>query len=352
MNTLNMNQITALMKRFPPFELSYETISHKKVSNEYQVTLAIPYGKKAFLWFSFYRDKNVCFCMELNREKKVTVMKIINMSHISNTIAYGTILYGSICELEEKGDFFVIEDVIYSEGVFLAKQPFSEKLGFLQNLMSNHPETFVENQELPIVCPVMWSITGDDPDHVPDMWLEQIPYQIHHLQHRSLHTIVPYINIPMSRSILPSVSKSGLPSGIEEFLFIPPQLPHFHYGKPQYNMTTVFEVKADLQNDIYHLYAFGKGSERVYCGIAYIPSVKTSFYMNHLFRNIKENQNLDALEESDDEDDFQDTRIDKYVDLKKEIPIECFFHSKFKRWVPLKVAEGARGKIVHIRQLC
>jgi hypothetical protein len=352
MNTLNMNQITTIMKRFPSFELSYETISHKKVSNEYQATLAIPYGKKAFLWFSFYRDKNVCFCMELNREKKVTIMKVINMSHIPNNIAYGTILYGSICEIEEKGDFFVIEDVIYSEGVFLAKQQFSEKLGFLTNLMNNYPELFVENQELPIVCPVMWSITEENPDRVPHSWLERIPYQIHHLQHRSLTSIVPYINIPMARSVLPPLSKSGLPSGSEEFLFIPPQLPHFHFGKPQYNMATVFVVKADLQNDIYHLYAFGKGAERVYCGIAYIPSVKTSFFMNHLFRDIKENRNLDALEESDDEDDFQDMRIDKYVDLKKEIPIECLFHSKFKRWVPLKVAEGARGKIVHIRQLC
>jgi len=343
-----MNQITAIMKRFPTFELSYETISHKKVSTEYQVTLAIPYGRKAFMWFTFHRDNNVCFCMELNREKKVSSMKIMNISPVPNTLAYGTILYGSICEIEEKGDFFVTEDILYSEGVFLAKQSVSEKLGFLKTLMDQYPELFVENPDLPIVCPVMWSIS----DRVPDAWSERIPYQIHHLQHRSLHTIVPYINIPMSRSVLPSISKSGLPDGIEEFLFIPPQLPRFHFGKPQFNMTTVFEVKADLQNDIYHLYAFGKGSERVYCGIAYIPSVKTSFFMNHLFRNIKENRNLDALEESDDEDDFQDVRIDKYVDLKKTISVECTFHSKFKRWVPLKVAEGARGKIVHIRQLC
>lgn len=352
MNTLTMNQITAIMKRFPTFELSYETISHKKVSTEYQVTMAIPYGRKAFMWFTFYRDNNVCFCMELNREKKVSSMKTLNVSYIPTKLAYGTILYGSICEIENKGEFFIIEDIMYSEGIFLAKQPVYEKLGFLKNLMDQYRELFVENSELPIVCPVMWSIVEENPDHVPHAWSERIPYQIHHLQHRSLHTIVPYLNIPMSRSILPPVSKTGLPVGIEDFLFIPPQLPRFHYGKPQFNMTTVFEVKADLQNDIYHLYAFGKGSERVYCGIAYIPNVKTSFFMNHLFRNIKENRNLDALEESDDEDDFQDMRIDKYVDLKKTVSLECIFHSKFKRWVPLKVAEGARGKIVHIRQLC
>ena len=58
--------------------------------------------------------------------------------------------------------------------------------------------------------------------------------------------------------------------------------------------------------------------------------------MNSLFRNIKENRNLDAIEESDDEDDFYDMRMDKYVDLTKEIRMECVYHSKFRRWIPYK----------------
>ena len=35
--------------------------------------------------------------------------------------------------------------------------------------------------------------------------------------------------------------------------------------------------------------------------------------MNTLFRNIKENQNLDALEESDDEEEFENISLDKFV---------------------------------------
>ena len=49
---LSQNQISQLMNRFPEFELSYETISHKKVSPLYNICLAIPTGKKCFTWFT------------------------------------------------------------------------------------------------------------------------------------------------------------------------------------------------------------------------------------------------------------------------------------------------------------
>ena len=161
--------------------------------------------------------------------------------------------------------------------------------------------------------------------------------------------ICSYVNFPWSKTLMPSLSKN-IPIIPDNLLFIPPALPRFHFSKPQYKMKTVFEIKADLQNDIYHLYAFGKGSERIYCGIAYIPNYKISAMMNNVYRNIKENKNLDYLEESDDEDDFQDLRVDKYVDLNKKVAIECEFHHKFRRWVPVRQIHG-RGQIVHIRQL-
>ena len=62
--------------------------------------------------------------------------------------------------------------------------------------------------------------------------------------------------------------------------------------------------------------------------------------MNSLFRNIKENTCLDTLEESDDEDMFENINLDKYVDLDKEICMECAFNSKFKMWVPKNVSKN------------
>ena len=59
--------------------------------------------------------------------------------------------------------------------------------------------------------------------------------------------------------------------------------------------------------------------------------------MNTLFRNIKENNNLDALEESDSEEEFENENIDKFVYLDKSYLMLCKFHQKFKKWVPIKV---------------
>jgi hypothetical protein len=111
------------------------------------------------------------------------------------------------------------------------------------------------------------------------------------------------------------------------------------YGKPQYRFPTVFRVIADVQYDIYHLYACGPNTQSpntaqntyrkpstrnfVYYDVAYIPNYEKSVFMNGLFRNIRENRNLDYIEESDEDEDFENTREDKYVDLTKELYIEC-----------------------------
>jgi hypothetical protein len=119
--------------------------------------------------------------------------------------------------------------------------------------------------------------------------------------------------------------------------------------KSQYKLPTVFLVTADIQFDIYHLYAYGKGSQQIYYNIAYIPSYHSSCMMNSIFRKIKENTSLDAIEESDDEEDFEDIREDKYVDLQKTVQMECIYLSKFKKWVPKRLVQGQ--KIVHISLL-
>ena len=61
--------------------------------------------------------------------------------------------------------------------------------------------------------------------------------------------------------------------------------------------------------------------------------------MNTLFRTIKENENLDFLEESDDEEEFENISEDKFVNLEKKINILCVYNSKFKSWVPLEALE-------------
>ena len=62
--------------------------------------------------------------------------------------------------------------------------------------------------------------------------------------------------------------------------------------------------------------------------------------MNSLFRNIKENDNLDLLEESDDEEEFENVNIDKYVDTTKQLMMTCKFSHKFKSWIPINYVKN------------
>lgn len=377
---LDQNQINDIMQRFPSFELSYETVSHKKVSPDYKTCLAIPYGKKAFLWFTFFRDQNVCFLMELGRDKKKTIsrVQVIDVD-MPTKLAYGTVFYGSLTMSSDQSKFpvFVIEDVPFFQGIPLAKSTFAEKLGFLNQFFETHGPYVCQN--MAITLPVMWAVVQDCSETIPvipSSWQNHIPYSIHHFQYRALTTILPLINVPNNHPIMSangsngsngpknSMTKQSTNSTLAKqapvfaenpaCYFVPPALPRFDFSKPQYKQPTMFEVKADIQADIYHLYAFAKGSERVYCGLASIPNCGTSRLMNDLFRKIRENRNLDYIEESDDEEDFQDTRLDKYVDLSKTAVLECVFTQKFRRWLPRRIIPNRadyQGKVVHISRL-
>ena len=113
MSELNTAQINHLSDRFPDFELSYETISHTKVSPAYNVVSAIPVGKKVFLWFTYNHEKDVCYMFELNRDKRITKGKQLNLE-FDMRLAIGTVLYGS-CVVNELNELkaIVIDDILY-----------------------------------------------------------------------------------------------------------------------------------------------------------------------------------------------------------------------------------------------
>jgi hypothetical protein len=72
--------------------------------------------------------------------------------------------------------------------------------------------------------------------------------------------------------------------------------------------------------------------------------------MNKLFRNIKENQNLDALEESDDDEEFENDKEDRFVFLDKSYNMICAYNNKFRKWYPIRIADD-NMVIVNINQL-
>ena len=349
---LSPSELNDLMKRFPIFELSYETVSHKKVSPVYNICLAIPQGKKCYAWFTFIGEKDCCILLELNREKKICKGTIIDID-FKNKLEIGTLLYGTIVENENnEHSFFVIEDIIQFKYIPFKKSNLQEKLGFINEFMKSIPQIFRTKQSIVFALPVMWDVQSqtefDCATTIPDDISKKIPYVTHHIQYRCFTEIKPYLNSVITKKLnFAAVVQET--KKVSNYVFDTIHI-KMDFTKPQYRYPTVFQVTADIQFDIYHMFAFGKNSKPVYYNVAYIPNYKTSVFMNGLFRKIKENSNLDLIEESDDEEEFQNTEEDKYVDIDKVLSIEFVFNPKFKRWVPMRVVDNST-KIVHISKL-
>lgn len=343
-----------LLQRFPStIKLSYETIPHKKVSPNYNLALSIPVGKKAFTWITFYKDKlSACFLMELNRDKVITKVSYVqSFTETKPNYSLGTILYGTLCEnLNDNKQVFIIEDIFYYKGISLITQCFGDKLGYIYKMMTDN----ISNNDISFLLPVLWGSNYkeyyDCPANIPKDIIAKIPYQIHHIQYRCLSVISPYLNVTLSR-----IKNVELDVNLTEKTVLPTneiELKPFYtdVSKRQYRYPTVFRCKPDLQYDVYQLYAFGKNNKLIYYGLPHIPNLETSMMMNKIFRKIRENTNLDYIEESEDEEDFENTDDTKFVFLEKYVNIECVYYSKFKKWIPKRVV-GNHCKVVHIMNL-
>ena len=49
--------------RFPKIELSYEKLLHNKVHSD--LYLGIPTGDKVYIWFTYFKNKDVCVLLTI-----------------------------------------------------------------------------------------------------------------------------------------------------------------------------------------------------------------------------------------------------------------------------------------------
>ena len=114
---------------------------------------------------------------------------------------------------------------------------------------------------------------------------------------------------------------------------VPAPAPMHTFRVPPTQPQRTFMVKPDMQNDIYYVLHNKDDQITERTMIAHIPNYKISVMMNSIFRNIKENRNLDALEESDDEEEIVE-REHHVIDMNKCVRMTCVFNNRFKRWQP------------------
>jgi hypothetical protein len=326
-----------ILNDFPNIKLSYENITHKKVYNS-DVILAIPTGTKCFAWFTTLNDKMVCLIMELTIHKQVTDIKVINAC-FSEQLAYGTILYGTYLYISNN-KFFFIEDIFSYKGDNVERLCWGEKLSKINNMLKKELRQMSYNNSfivfgLPLMCK-----TNEEMERK----FEKITYKIETIQYKLFKRVNNYLfmdynNYIYKKPIEIAVKPAYISKPIEKY-----------NCSIQPKRENVFIIRPDIQDDIYFIYCFNNEFKEEKIGNPHIPDYTCSVMMNKLFRIIKENYNLDALEESDDEDEYENENIDKFVHLNKSLKMVCQFNHKFKKWVPIRVANDD-AKIVTTQEL-
>jgi hypothetical protein len=299
-----------ILSDFPDLKLSYETIVHKKVYN-CDLILAIPSGIKCFAWFTTFNDKYVCILFELenNDKKEIKNIRIINTC-FSKSLCYGTIIYGTYF-YHLNNPFFSIEDIFFYKNRDISRENWNNKFNKMANMIKSDMKQISYNSNFVVFGLPIITRSNEKMDTILN---SDVKYKIHCIQYYQLNKINSYCSLQIDKfNIIADHNE------LKEIERIPKII--------------VLEVKPDIQNDVYNLYC----SDKLSCGTACIPDYKTSVMMNKLFRNIKENEDLDKLEESDDEEEFENPNVDKFVYLDKSFKMKCHYNKKFKKWVPLEV---------------
>ena len=344
------NSMDQILPQFPNIKLCYETIIHNKVS-QYDFCVAIPFGAKCFAWFHMFDGNLTCHVLFLNERRKI--IKIKKFAACFNDSLNGTILYGSIYQ---SSNFFFIENIYYYKGNDLSNLNWYNKLVYINELLSTNLKQVSYNQQfITFVLPCMKVMLED-----LLIQMESLKYKVHNIEFR-VHAkcnAVQKIRIQELSNIykftetrdeiicndkVDKINKYAIHDKVDKIN------KYAIHDKYKYNRDLVFKVKPDIQNDLYYLFCC-KDGEYIEYDYACIPDYKTSVFMNGLFRNIKENINLDALEESDDDDEFENEKVDKFVNLDKSYNMICSHNRKFNKWVPVKIADN-KNKVVNYKDL-
>jgi hypothetical protein len=278
------------VQNFPSFEFSYDIHTHKNVPDA-NVVFAIPEGDKCLVWFTKNEFQHCCLLLALTKEKRIeSINKIPDVRFdVSLTNGYGTIVEGILFHLNGVR-YFCLEDIYFYAGQSLVEKNYITKLQKIKDL------------------------------------LDKGIYQ------KSFSGDFIIFGLPIMSNTLTNLLKHCPPYAVDMI--------KFRFWKSKKICSLKYQVKRkqcvmkicpDIDHDIYHVYSLENNQ---YCDIAAIPNYQTSLMMNQLFRKIK---HFDKFEESDDEEDFQDCREDKYVMLDKSYEMVCVFNPKFKKWQPISV---------------
>lgn len=300
--------LAATLERFPDVELSYDKTLDKKVRAD--AFSVVPEGDTSILWITYVGSKRVAILMRMGKDGEISsAVPMVLAFHDDLSLGTGTMLLGVTFKCSDMTNFACM-DILLHCGQDVHRLRMIEKMERLCQILETQIDSRVQTRGgLSVGLPPTTSSFIEAVDIA-----RSLPYNVSHI-----------------RSLLMRNSRAlGL-------------TPYTASSKT----LAVLIVKPAVQQDIYHLFTSDGKKHRM---PAAVQDYETSVMLNKTFRTIKENANLDALEESDDETDFEDVRSDKYVDLKKSAAYVCEYIPKFGKWQPVQHASRSK-KLTSSREL-
>ena len=324
--TLNtFDDFKFISNRFPLHNLSKinsnTNITNLETNLDYYILK--PKGRRGYLWFTYYKKELICILIFINNRNIDDISNEFYKYeiHYDNTLCYNNVLlsgtyfykFNNINKLKDKAScfqhYYVIDNVL--------------NYNYYNNTINTNVNNELFISKINLCKKVVQYIVNVDYNINLGIILNNYDsiFKIIYKLNYDIYCISCYSN---NKYLGNYILNKQLGKTINNNVY--------NYG---YN----FKITATLTHDIYKLYILENNKETFY-DYALIDSYKTSVFMNDLFRKIKENKNLDLLEESDNDEEFENGDVEKYVNLQKSYIIECFYNKKFKKWIPKNLAKN------------
>jgi hypothetical protein len=317
-HTLNsFNDFKFICNRFPLHKSmnNNSNFNINNLENNLDYYVLKPKGRRGYLWFTYYKKEMLCLLIFINNKNLDDNSNECYKYEIDydNTLCYNNVLLIGTYFYKYNNSkplclqhYYVIDNVLnynYYNPIINNNELIVLKINLCKKVVQN-----IVNSRFNINL----GIILDDYDNIFKI-IYKLNYEIYCI---SCYNINKYlgnfiVNVQLGKSINKNTNNYG------------------------YN----FKITACITPDIYNLYILDNNKE-IFYDYALIDSYKTSVFMNGLFRKIKENKNLDLLEESDDDEEFENIDLEKYVNMQKSCIIECFYNKKFKKWIPKNLAKN------------
>lgn len=340
-----------------------------------RVFLLKPYGKPCSIWFTknalvidsngvstvLSTDRRLrCYIVENLRPRRGTpVLHEIQCINANDSIcANGDMIMFGYWNL--KNDIFVAQNCMSSNNASYDGTPIHQQLAALQKIFNDHvvPRPRLANRSnthstCALFVPFMFQNLEDAQDFVRNHASSKCGYDIYSIvqlsdtQPRYIEEKLHVTSAPVkpNPTLTPTLTS---PTATNNTIVARP------YGTPPpppYRQNTsqrrVFRVSCTPTADLYDLHE--SVPPYSFIGHPFISDYSTSKYMNKLFHNIRENENLDLIEESDDEDDFENISHDRWIANSGFIEMEFSLHTRFNKWIPVLPSSDSQKKIKYSR---